>query len=71
MLFKLGVRVGYEPSTRNGPRANRRSNQECAASCIMFCHVELLPLFDEPGYPGQYQTGVNDINFSGQCHRTT
>jgi len=28
MLFKLGVRVGYEPSTRNGPRANRRSNQE-------------------------------------------
>jgi hypothetical protein len=54
MLFKLGVRVGYESGPRNGPRANRRSNQECAASRIMFCHVEFPPLRDESGYPSQY-----------------
>jgi hypothetical protein len=52
VLFKLGLHVGNKPRTRNGPRANCRADQKCAASCIMLGHAIRLPLRQEPGRPG-------------------
>jgi hypothetical protein len=44
LLVRLGDRLGHEPRARDGPRADRRADQECAASFIMFAHICLLPV---------------------------
>jgi hypothetical protein len=69
VLLKLGVRLGHEPRTCNGARANRCANQECSASGIMLGHACSSLCVFEPGFPDDIQTCENNSNFSDQCHR--
>ena len=44
LLVRLGERFGHESLARDGPCADRRADQECAASFIMLAHACLLPV---------------------------
>jgi hypothetical protein len=58
LFVRLGERFGHESLAGDGPCADRRADQECAASFIMLAHACLLPVRYELVFTGNVRMSL-------------
>jgi hypothetical protein len=58
LFVRLGEQFGHESLAGDGPCADRRADQECAASFILLAHAFLLPVRYELVFTGNIRMSL-------------